>query len=90
MSVDIPADILPFVERMVAAGQFKSESEVVAAALRSYQQDFEYLRKEVLPALSRAEAGEGVIVSEQELAVMKADLRSRVRSQVDAEKRGHG
>jgi|GEM_PF-328643 len=38
MSVDIPADLVPFVQAVISSGRFRSEEEVVSEALRVFQE----------------------------------------------------
>lgn len=86
MSIEIPSDVLPFVQSMIACGQFASAAEVVGAALRSYQQDVQRLRGEILPALEECRQGGGIAVDEQGLMALKDDIRTRVRAKVAAER----
>jgi putative addiction module CopG family antidote len=44
MSVDIPQDLVPFVQAVISSGRCRSESEVVGEALRVFQ-DIEQRRK---------------------------------------------
>ena len=44
MSVDIPQDLLPFVQAVISSGRCRSETEVVSEALRVFQ-DIEQRRK---------------------------------------------
>jgi putative addiction module CopG family antidote len=44
MSVDIPQDLVPFVQAVISSGRCRSETEVVGEALRLFQ-NFEQRRK---------------------------------------------
>jgi Arc/MetJ-type ribon-helix-helix transcriptional regulator len=59
MSTEIPADLLPFVERMVTAKRFLSEGDVLAEGLRLLQAQ-ETLRDEVRKGFEQLDAGDGV------------------------------
>jgi putative addiction module CopG family antidote len=61
MSVEIPAEFTPFVESLIASGQFNTESAVVAQALRimkALQAADENLRRDVLQGFAQLEQGE--------------------------------
>ena len=59
MSVEIPSDLTPFVQRMIAERRFLSESDVLAEGLRLLQAR-EALRQEVRLGFEQLEAGLGV------------------------------
>jgi putative addiction module CopG family antidote len=59
MSVEIPADLLPFVEGVIASGRCTSESDVVGEALRllrDMESRREELRREVLEGINSGES----------------------------------
>ncbi len=59
MSLGIPHDMEPFVQRMVAGKRFLSEQDVVSEGLRMLQAR-ETLREEVVKAFENLDAGKGV------------------------------
>lgn len=59
MSTEIPGDLLPFVQRMVAAKRFLNEGDVVAEGLRLLQAR-EALREEVRKGFEQLDAGRGI------------------------------
>jgi putative addiction module CopG family antidote len=63
MTVDIPNDLTPFVERMVAERRFLTESDVLAEGLRLLQAR-ETLRQEVRLGFEQLDAGLGVDAAE--------------------------
>jgi len=63
MTVDIPNDLTPFVERMVAERRFLTESDVLAEGLRLLQAR-ETLRQEVRLGFEQLDAGLGVAAAE--------------------------
>ena len=80
MSIEIPADFQPFIQSMIAGGQYQSEEEVVVAALSNLRSHLEQLRSEVLPALDRCQAGGGIVVDDAGLRKLKEDIRNRART----------
>ncbi|MBW3599315.1 MAG: hypothetical protein KY475_18850 [Planctomycetes bacterium] len=59
MSVEIPIDFAPFVQRMVAERRFLTESDVLAEALRLLQAR-ESLRHEVRLGFEQLDSGLGI------------------------------
>ena len=59
MTKEIPSDLLPFVQRMVAAKRFLNEGDVVAEGLRLLQAR-ETLREEVRKGFEQLDAGLGI------------------------------
>lgn len=59
MTTEIPGDLLPFVQRMVAAKRFLNEGDVVAEGLRLLQAR-ETLREEVRKGFEQLDAGHGI------------------------------
>lgn len=59
MNAEIPADLAPFVQRMVAERRFLTESDVLAEGLRLLQAR-ETLRQEVRQGFEQLDAGQGV------------------------------
>jgi putative addiction module CopG family antidote len=56
MSVDIPAELVPFVERLIAERRFLTESEVLAEGLRLLQSQ-ETLRAAVRQGFAQLDEG---------------------------------
>ncbi len=59
MTTEIPSDLVPFVQRMVAARRFLNESDVLAEGLRLLQAR-EALREEVRKGFEQLDAGLGI------------------------------
>jgi len=83
MNTEIPSDMAPFVERMLAERRFLSESDVVTEGLRLLQAR-EMLREEVRAGFEQLDAG---------LGVEAADVYQRAERRIDeieAEKKSAG
>ncbi len=63
MNADIPSDLAPFVQRMVAEGRFLTESDVLAEGLRLLQAR-ETLRQEVRLGFEQLDGGLGIEASD--------------------------
>ena len=63
MTTEIPSDLLPFVQRMVAARRFLSERDVLEEGLRLLQ-GRETLRDEVVKRFDQLDAGLGIPTDE--------------------------
>ena len=63
MNADIPSDLAPFVQRMVAERRFLTESDVLAEGLRLLQAR-ETLRQEVRLGFEQLDAGLGIEASD--------------------------
>jgi len=63
MTVEIPSDLAPFVERMISQRRFLSEADVLAEGLRMLQAR-ESLRDEVRKGFDQLDAGEGIAAEE--------------------------
>ena len=63
MNAEIPSDLAPFVQRMVAERRFLTESDVLAEGLRLLQAQ-ETLRQEVRLGFEQLDAGLGIDASE--------------------------
>lgn len=59
MATDIPSDLLPFVQRLVAERRFLSEGDVLAEGLRLLQAR-ETLRGEVKKGFEQLDVGAGI------------------------------
>jgi antitoxin ParD1/3/4 len=59
MTVDIPADLAPFVQRLIAERRFLTESDVLAEGLRLLQSQ-ETLRGAVRKGFDELDSGKGV------------------------------
>ena len=59
MNVEVPIDLAPFVQRMVAERRFLTESDVLAEGLRLLQAR-ETLRQEVRKGFEQLDAGLGI------------------------------
>jgi Arc/MetJ-type ribon-helix-helix transcriptional regulator len=74
MSVSIPSELQPFIERELATGKFRDEQELVAKALTLYlelQERHDELRTRVQRSLEQADRGE---VAELNIESIKARL----------------
>jgi putative addiction module CopG family antidote len=71
MSINpLPADLVEFVQREIAIGNYNSPDEVICDSLRllrAQQGQRDELRKELQPAIDRLDRGEGVVVKEAEI-----------------------
>ncbi|MGB6042130.1 MAG: hypothetical protein WBF93_03125 [Pirellulales bacterium] len=63
MTTEIPSDLVPFVQRMVAEKRFLNEEDVLAEGLRMLQAR-ETLRKEVKNGFDQLDAGQTVSAEE--------------------------
>jgi len=63
MSIEIPSELLPFVERMVSQRRYLSEREVLVEGLRLLEAR-ETLREEVGKGFAELDAGRGVPASD--------------------------
>lgn len=63
MSIEIPSELLPFVERMVSQRRFLNEREVLVEGLRLLEAR-EMLREEVGKGFAELDAGQGAPASE--------------------------
>ncbi len=63
MTTEIPSDLLPFVQRMVAAKRFLNEGDVLAEGLRLLQAR-ETLREEVKRGFDQLDVGEGILAED--------------------------
>ncbi len=63
MNAEIPTDLAPFVQRMVAERRFLTESDVLAEGLRLLQSR-ETLRQEVQLGFEQLDAGLGIEASD--------------------------
>jgi Arc/MetJ-type ribon-helix-helix transcriptional regulator len=63
MTVEIPADLAPFVHRLIAERRFLTEGDVLAEALRLLQSQ-EALRTAVREGFSQLDAGQSVPADE--------------------------
>ncbi len=73
MSIDIPSDYAPFVQRMVSERRFLSESDVLAEGLRLLQAR-ETLRQEVQKGFEQLDAGQGIPAED-----VYSDVEERIR-----------
>ncbi len=63
MATEIPRDLVPFVQRLVAERRFLNEGDVLAAGLRLLQAR-ETLRQEVQKGFGQLDAGLGIPAQE--------------------------
>jgi putative addiction module CopG family antidote len=79
MSVEIPQDLMPFVQAVISSGRCRSESEVVGEALRVFQ-EFEQrrknLRNDILEGMNSGESIPGNEIFER-LERRAAELAAR-------------
>jgi len=76
MNVSLTPELEKFVEDTVATGRYGSASEVVRAALRSLEQEqqwIEYAKRKIEIGLQQA--AEGKFISEEEFLAHIAELR---------------
>jgi Arc/MetJ-type ribon-helix-helix transcriptional regulator len=80
MTVDIPIEYQAFVTDAIRTGDFCSEAELVAEALRILQKRRERileLRAELGPALARLDRGESVELDDESLDAFFDDIKAR-------------
>lgn len=68
MSVDIPADLVPFVHSIIASGRCQSESDVVVEALRlleTVERRRDQLRADVIEGINSGESISREVVGRQ-------------------------
>ena len=78
MNIELQADAVQFVERLVASGQYKSANEAVAEGVRllmSRQQ----LRAEIQKGIDELDAGQGI-----DGDVVFAELRERANKMMES------
>ncbi len=78
MTVEIPPELLPFVQHVIEIGNFRNETEVVGEALRLLRQRQLYeLRADIDAAAAQLDRGEGIeLESEQALREFFEDVKS--------------
>ena len=80
MTVEIPTEFAQFVSSAIDRGAFRSETEVVSAALRllrDRERRLEELRHEIRPALERLDRGEGIHLDDAGLDAFFKEIKSR-------------
>ncbi len=82
MVTEIPMDLAPFVQRLVAERRFFSESDVVAEALRLLQAREEF-RQQVRLGFSQLDAGQ--IVPADEVYARAAQRIEQIETELNAE-----
>ena len=78
MNIELPADVVHFVEGLVASGQYKSANEAVAEGVRllmSRQQ----LRAEIQKGIDELDAGKGI-----DGDVVFTELRERAKKLMES------
>lgn len=87
MSIEIPADFVPFVHTLIASGRFQNEGEVVHAALqlmaRQQQRDSE-LQVSLLEADQEIDRGEGTTLAFDEIEGFVQGVFDEAAQQVKA------
>lgn len=79
MSVDVPGDLVPFVQAVIASGRFRTETEVIGEALRVFQEldaRRKSLRDDIQAGVSSGASISGGQVFER-LELRAADLARR-------------
>lgn len=83
MSIEIPAEFLPWIQNAVARGSYKSESAVIGEALRLLQQRDEEVLKAVQGGFDEIERGECIEINgDEELREFFEDIKIRGRARV--------
>jgi putative addiction module CopG family antidote len=86
MSVDIPAQFLPFVQQSIASGRFESESAMLTEALKLLAQQ-EKERKMVEEGLDELERGDYLEFDDAGLARFFEDVKKQARQHLQADGR---
>ncbi len=86
MTVEIPSEYQQFVANAIACGEFKTEGEVVAEALRILEerrQTTEYLRREMQVGLDELDRGEYVEFDEVSLKEFFEQVKAEGRRDLE-------
>jgi putative addiction module CopG family antidote len=86
MSVDIPVQFIPFVQRSIASGRFESESAMLTEALKLLALQ-ENERKLVEEGLDELERGNYLEFDDAGLARFFEDVKKQGRQQLQADGR---
>jgi putative addiction module CopG family antidote len=85
MSIDIPAEFMPFVQSAVASGRYPSESAVVEAALKRLRHAHEELQQAIKEGFDQIERGECFeIANEAELREFFEGIKREAQSELEA------
>jgi antitoxin ParD1/3/4 len=86
MTVEIPLEYQQFVTNAIACGEFKTEGEVIAEALRILEerrQTTEYLRREMQVGLDELDRGEFVEFDEASLKEFFEQVKAEGRKDLE-------
>lgn len=86
MTVEIPLEYQPCVSNAIACGEFKTEGEVVAEALRILEerrQTTEYLRREMQVGLDELDRGEYVEFDDVSLKEFFEQVKAEGRRELE-------
>lgn len=89
MSINIPAEHLPFVQTLVATGQYASETAVVGAALQMMSERnlrLEQFRAELIAADEEIDRGECETVHPHEIAGYMKSIFNEAMEEFEAER----
>ena len=85
MSVEIPAELVPFVQNAIASGRYPSEQAVLEAALGLLKQRFDSLREDVQHGFDEVNRGECYeLATDEELHKFFEDIKREVNAELPA------
>lgn len=90
MSNAIPSDLEQFVQQQVAAGEYGSQDEVVAAGLqvlREVKRRQAEFRQQVQVGIDELDHGEGIKLAPDELRAFFDDVQARGRQRYEASRK---
>jgi putative addiction module CopG family antidote len=83
MSIDIPSEYLPFVQKAIASGRYASEGAVLEAALGLLKQRYDSLREDVQRGFDEVDRGEcHELASDEELHKFFEDLKREASAEL--------
>jgi antitoxin ParD1/3/4 len=86
----IPSDLEQFVNEQVAAGEYRSQDEVVVAGLqilREVKRRQAAFREQVQVGIDQLDRGEGIELSQDELRAFFDDVQARGRERYEASRK---
>jgi len=87
MSIDIPAEYVPFVQKAIASGRFESEGALVGEAIRLLREQ-EELRQSIQRGFDQISRGESVELDEEQLDEYFDALIERAEATASARRTG--
>jgi putative addiction module CopG family antidote len=89
MNVELTPDQRAFVQKAIESGRLQREEDAVREALALWEER-ERRRFEILAMLDEADTelarGEGILITEESMKSLAADIKERLRRRIDAER----